>query len=244
MHSLLIDIGNTFTKAAIYQGNQQVAYNSVINTEVHAVLAPFNTLPNRVFIASVNGYVLQGLVNLLGDRIITLVNHQTPMPIGIAYQTPETLGADRLAAACAINALYPNAPALSITLGTCIIIDFVDDTNTYQGGSISPGLGMRFKALNQYTNALPLVELDSKLPIDLIGTTTQYSILSGVVNGMCAEIDGFIDAYKHRYPLLNVVLSGGNAPYFDGRLKNTIFATQNLVLQGLNSIAQYNTPQG
>jgi type III pantothenate kinase len=137
------------------------------------------------------------------------------------------------------NLYFPNQDVLVIDAGTCIKYDFVNKANAYLGGSISPGLQMRFKALHTLTEKLPLVQ--PVLNVDyLIGSSTEEAILSGVLNGCIAEIDGIIQQYKSNYKNLKVVLSGGDSIYFDKTLKNSIFASPNIVLEGLNAILDYN----
>jgi len=168
-------------------------------------------------------------------------NHNTPLPIINKYQTLETLGKDRLASAVAAHQLFPDKDVLVIDAGTCVKFDFINSMAEYLGGSISPGLQMRFRALHSFTEKLPFVELK---PFDiLIGKTTHESLLSGVINGTLAEIDGIINRYKENYPELQVVLSGGDAEYLVSKLKNRIFALSNIVLNGLKIILDYNDNQ-
>ena len=162
----------------------------------------------------------------------------TPVPINNLYDTPETLGEDRLAAVVAANHLYPDNPCLVVQAGTCITFEFIDRNKNYRGGAISPGIDMRLKALDTFTGKLPLIE--RKEETDLIGTTTESSILSGVMNGILEEVDGIITRYQKLYPDLVVILSGGDMNYFDKRLKNNIFALPNIVLTGLNLILDHN----
>jgi type III pantothenate kinase len=161
-----------------------------------------------------------------------------PLPVNNMYKTPETLGMDRLAAVCGAQQLFPGAHCLVIDAGTCITYDFLDKSGNYHGGSISPGLHMRFKAVNTFTAKLPLVS--PKERVDLIGETTETAIQSGVVNGLFAEIEGIIGQYNKKFPSLNVILCGGDAGFFENQLKASIFASPELVLIGLNSILTYN----
>lgn len=163
----------------------------------------------------------------------------TPIPFKNCYQSAATLGSDRIAAAVGAFTLYPSCNVLVIDAGTCIKYNFTNNHNEYLGGGISPGLQMRFKALHQFTSKLPLVEFNSET-ISLIGNTTQQSIISGVVKGTIAEIDGIINEYKNQYPDLVCVITGGDSEYLCKQLKNSIFANQNLVLKGLNDILNYN----
>ena len=165
-----------------------------------------------------------------GCKLIIL-SSEMEMPFKTLYKTPKTLGADRLALVAGAVFGFPNKPALIIDVGTCITFDFVDSKKKYLGGSISPGLQMRLNALSNQTTALPLVRLSE--PQDLIGDSTKESILSGVVNGTIKELDGTIDAYKMRYPETIVVITGGDASFFDKKLKNSIFADEDILLKGM-----------
>lgn len=167
-----------------------------------------------------------------------ILNKDLPLPIRNLYSTPETLGMDRLAAVCGAHQLFPSCHCLVIDAGTCITYDFIDRSGAYHGGSISPGMNMRFQAVNTFTAKLPLVS--PKAGVNLIGDSTETSIQSGVVNGLLAEIEGIIGQYIDKYPDLNVILCGGDAGFFENQLKASIFASPELVLIGLNSILIYN----
>ena len=160
------------------------------------------------------------------------------------YKTPDTLGVDRLAAVIGAHKLYPGKSSLVIDAGTCITYDYIDAGGNYFGGSISPGLNMRYKALNYYTGALPLINADEKFD-KIYGDDTRSAILSGVQNGIKYEVFGFVESYRANEPELNILLSGGDSIFFDTLLKNSIFApyVKNepyLVLRGLNAAIQNN----
>ncbi|MBK6986183.1 MAG: type III pantothenate kinase [Bacteroidetes bacterium] len=169
-----------------------------------------------------------------------IFNSETKIPLTNLYQSASTLGSDRLAASIGAYYLYPNANVLVIDAGTCIKYNFTNSKNEYLGGGISPGIQMKFKALQTFTSKLPLVEVDFSYN-ELIGNNTQNSILSGVLNGTIAEIDGVIDYYKLKFTDTICVLTGGDSEYLAKRLKNSIFAHQNLVLKGLNDILNFNS---
>jgi len=162
----------------------------------------------------------------------------TTIPIINLYKTPETLGKDRLASVVAAYSLYCGENVLVVDAGTCITYDIVNAKGEYYGGSISPGLNMRFKALHTFTGKLPLVSLINFN--ELIGTDTNKSILSGVINGITAEADAIIERYKKYYSPLKIIICGGDAQFLVDRLKNIIFAVPELVLIGLNEILDYN----
>ena len=237
--NLVIDIGNTRTKAALFHNKECLSlkvYNSL-----HDLLndTPFFEKAQQAIIASVvDG--LEHQFELLNSLIPTIIfTSDTPIPIQNLYLSSATLGSDRLCASIAGYALYPHSNVLTIDAGTCLKYNFVNEDNQYLGGGISPGLTMRFKALAHFTSKLPLVEIDVN-ECTLIGNNTQSSILSGVINGAVSEIDGIISNYKSLYPQIFVLLTGGDSEFLAKQLKNSIFAHQNLVLKGLNYILNYN----
>ena len=154
------------------------------------------------------------------------------------YKSISTLGSDRLLASIGAYFSYPKSNVLVIDAGTCIKYNFTNSDNHYLGGGISPGITMKLKSLHDYTAKIPLIEFDENFNL-LIGDSTQHSILSGVLNGTIAEIDGIINTYKLHYPDLICLLTGGDSEYLANRLKNSIFTHQNLVLKGLNDILNY-----
>jgi type III pantothenate kinase len=167
-----------------------------------------------------------------------VLDHTLPIPIVNLYATPASLGVDRLAGVCGARQIFPLQHCLVIDAGTCITYDLLDKEGNYHGGSISPGLVMRFKALHTFTAKLPLIVPKTNVP--LIGDTTENAILSGVVNGLIAELDGIIDQYNKKFEGLRVILCGGDARFFENQLKASIFASPELVLIGLNSILNHN----
>jgi type III pantothenate kinase len=170
----------------------------------------------------------------------TIFTSDTKIPLINLYQSASTLGSDRLAASVGAYFLYPNANVLVIDAGTCIKYNFTNSKNEYLGGGISPGIRMKLKALQTFTSKLPLVEANFSYN-ELVGNNTQNSILSGVLNGSVAEIDGIISQYKLQFTDIICVLTGGDSEYLAKRLKNSIFAHQNLVIKGLNDILNYNS---
>ena len=194
--------------------------------------------PDSAIIASVANYdpaiddLIRGFCPLIKfDRSLDL-------PIEVKYSTPETLGNDRLANACALFERYEGTPALAIDSGTCIKFDVIDNTGNYLGGSISPGVTMRFKALNHFTDQLP--ELAPDPEIALIGDSTVHSMQSGVFNGVISEIDGMINQYEHLFPGIQKVITGGDSELLAGKLKSSIFVAPNLTLHGLKVILDHN----
>ena len=159
------------------------------------------------------------------------------MPFKNCYKTPLSLGIDRMVLVAGAVLSRPLQNRLIIDAGTCITFDFINSNNEYLGGSISPGIHLRYKSLHDYTDRLPL--LDTKTPHRLIGNSTTEAIHSGVINGTTSELDGFISNYQEAYPNLTVILTGGDALFLAKRLKSTIFANSNFLLESLNTLHQY-----
>lgn len=237
--NLVVDSGNTLAKAALFQDDEIVASAWSPNKDwsfVFKLMA--GNKPEFAIISDVSD-TTQSLIKELEKftYVITMTGF-TPGPLKIAYSSPETLGPDRIAAAVYGQKQFPDSHVLVIQAGTCITYEFLTPGKEYKGGAISPGMDMRFKAMHTFTAKLPLVK---KKEIDYItGDSTENSILSGVINGCIAEIDGMIDKYREKYPDLKVIAGGGDIFFFDKKLKNRIFATENLVLRGLNEILNYN----
>lgn len=236
---IAIDFGNTLAKAALFEGEKMI---DLLNGVDYFKLIQFaNDNPSaKIMMCSVNQEATH-VINLIEnkDRIIAL-NHTTTIPIINAYQTPETLGMDRLAAVVGANYLFKNENCLVIDAGTCVTFDFVDAKAVYWGGLISPGLLMRFKSLQHFTSKLPLIELDKNIQIDLIGTNSKEAIMYGVCSGILNEINLTIDQFKLRYGELKILLCGGDHTFFESRIKHSIFAYPELVLLGLNRILLQN----
>lgn len=237
--NLVIDAGNTLTKVAFFENDIIRHLHSapqVSLEEYEQLIVKFS--PHRVIISDVSDKT-NLVAHWLEESLPVLrMNAETLTPVKMKYQSPLTLGSDRLAAAVYGFSLYCGKNTLTIQTGTCITYEFVNKNGEYLGGSISPGLDMRFHAMHTFTAKLPLVKKE-KINF-LTGTTTQESVLSGVVNGCIAEIDGIIDQYKANFPDLMVIMGGGDTFFFDKTLKNRIFAVQNLVLRGLNLILEHN----
>ena len=167
------------------------------------------------------------------------LDHLTPLPIANLYETPETLGKDRIAVAVGANELFPNQNVLVIDAGTAITYDFVSAENQYLGGNISPGLQMRFKALNQFTDKLPLV--DSSAYFSEIGKNTKEAIRGGVQNGILFEIEKTIEIFAEKYEDLQVILTGGDSAFLSQMLNADVLVHLNLTLIGLNRILEFNS---
>lgn len=230
MKRITLDAGNTRIKCGIWKDEllqNVVVFDSVDANELNLFAREHSDA--ETIISSVLSYEdTQKLHRLFPNAV--LFTHQTPIPLKNNYQQPETLGIDRLANA--IGAFHSSKNAcMVVDAGTCLKIDVVDETGTYQGGSISPGLQMRLKSLHDFTGRLPLLEPEKIGHVN--GKTTKDSCLSGVLNGMTYEIEGFYLRYITLYPELTIFLTGGDVSYFDIDFKNPIFANENLTHYGL-----------
>lgn len=234
---LAIDSGNTFSKIGWFDHDRLIksAFGLKFQELIEAVR---NSSAERIIFSSVSHTADEFQEALQLSVPVLRLTNQTPLPIGISYETPGTLGADRLAAAVGANSLYPGRDMIVIDAGTCVTYDLIDREGVFQGGAIAPGLRLRFRAMHEFTRRLPLIEdMDSR---HLIGKSTVKSMQSGAVNGMVAEIQGMIAAYREDYSGSGVVMCGGDLSFFESRLKLPIFAVPELVLVGLNRILQYN----
>lgn len=238
--NLCIDWGNSRVKAAIFRNNKLVEVQNFPDSEAANALAAIISQhqPGKGILCSVANHgkdVEQMLRSNL--RHFSILDSNTRVPIMNAYTTPGTLGADRLATVVAAHILNPDKNNLVISVGTCITYNFIQKNRTYRGGAISPGLHMRLKAMNQYTDRLPEVKVDGDLL--LLGYDTETCIRSGAIFGMAAEIDGMVDKFAAQYPDFNAILTGGDGPFFASKLKNKIFADPDLLLRGLNLIIEH-----
>lgn len=239
--NLIIDVGNTLVKLALFQGDVMVEKKefpkSKIYSEVKKIVKAKH--PKQAIISSV-GKLTESIMAKLAALIpVLIVDASIKLPYNNKYKTPETIGSDRLALAAAAAVQYSNTNVLVIDTGSCITYDFMDKNANYLGGGISPGLNMRYRALNTFTAKLPL--LSPTPPETLFGDTTLSSIHSGTFGGLLRELDGIISDYKKNYTDLTVILTGGDAKLLANQLKNSIFANSNFLLEGLNSLLEFNT---
>ena len=239
--NLTIDIGNTRTKYALVQDSDVIEVfikDDIKISYIQEILLNYRNINNtilstvRLIDFSIISYLKSTFTNFIE------LNEFTKLPILNLYKTKQTLGKDRLAAVVGANNIFPNTNVLVIDLGTAITYDFINDRNEFLGGNISPGLEMRYKALNHFTKQLPLFEKENDF--ELIANHTKGAIVSGVQNGIIFEIDGYINELKLKFDELITILTGGDAIFFDKKLKNTIFVNSNLNFIGLNKILEYN----
>ncbi len=239
--TVCLDFGNTRLKAAIFYESELkeiVVLEDVIH-DLKTIIDIHN--PTTSILSSVINHPPEVETLLQSHTAFHQLSNQSKLPFTIPVGKPETMGADRLAIAAAAVYLFPNTNNLAIGLGTCITFNFIDRFQQFLGGSISPGLEMRMKALHQFTAKLPLVKAHWNVP--LIGYDTATNIQSGVVLGMAKEIDGIVEMYQTRYSNFNVLLTGGDTPFFEPHLKSEIFADPHLLFKGLYAISQVNNDQ-
>ena len=247
MKSLLLDIGNTRTKVAI-SNNGDIVEQKMLGVDASAELAALcERYRIEGAIASVVGPMpdFKCLIPVDIYSRFHLLSHNSHLPITIDYDTPETLGMDRVAAVVGASVLCPDSPLVVVDAGSCITIDYLDATNHYRGGAILPGINMRFKAMNQFTAALPLVtlsddELRGAISTPMTGRSTRDSLVSGVCNAAIYEIEGFMRDYEKLSPGVKLFLTGGDAVFFANRLFFPNFANSNLLFMGLDKILEMN----
>ena len=237
--NLVIDIGNTLTKVALFENGALIHLHAY--PVFNAADLPFYYKKHRIkkaIISSV-GANPQKIVNHIRekeDSRVLMLDHHTPLPFKVDYKTPETLGKDRLAAAAAAFHEFPGQNILVVDAGSCITYDVLTKDGTFQGGAISPGIKMRYNAMHTFTQSLP--QLKPEEDVEITGKSTAECMHSGVLNAAVCETDGMIEKYLQRYDNLQVIMTGGDLIYFDKKLKNNIFARPKIVLKGLNIILE------
>jgi len=239
--NLVIDIGNTRTKFSVFNRGEVLITVPVDEFLPEHIDILQNEHPDlkKVILSAVKDYSpkLKTALQNKFDLFLEL-DSKTPLPIENCYKTPETLGKDRIAAAVGGFDLYPDTNLLIIDAGTAITYDILNEKHQYLGGNISPGIEMRYKALHQFTGKLPLV---NQQKFDkLFGTTTEEAIRAGVQHGVVFEVDKAIETFNDFYKNLKVIITGGDADFFDKKLKNSFFVNFNLIALGLNRILEYN----
>ena len=241
--NLVIDIGNNYFKIAVF-GNETLMYSksgksSVLEEIIPRLIEDFPKIKFSLIsnVSNVSDSTIKKILRIKEIKIFDF-DSSLKLPFTVKYKTIETLGNDRLALVAAAVKLYPDSNNIIIDAGTCLTADFISDKNIYLGGMISPGIDMRYKSLKNYTARLPKLEKSHhfKFPAD----STTGSMHAGVVGGVLNEISGFTKQLINKYKNVNIVLTGGDAEFLSKTLKITIFANQNFILEGLNSILNLN----
>jgi type III pantothenate kinase len=238
--NLVIDIGNSHTKLAVFEGpvlRDFVRFSGVDSGRIMQFVQPQSGI-RQCIVSSVRDYPGELDAYLSAHFKLIRYNHETPVPVAVKYGSRETLGLDRLAGMVAAANLYPGNDVLVLDAGTAITFDLLLSGEGYMGGAIAPGVSMRYQALHTFTGRLPLLERADDPP--LVGNDTAGSIHSGVINGVIAEAEGIIARYLELYPALKIILTGGDYLLFDKRLKIKTFAAPNFILEGLNIILSHN----
>jgi type III pantothenate kinase len=237
---LAVDVGNTKIKAAVFEGSALMEKFVFDKEGVQKNFEKiFRAWPNiaQSILSSV-GRDDDGLLLLLKEKTgLITIDHNSQFPFRNTYTTPFTLGIDRMVLSAGAVLRFPGRNRLVIDAGTCVTYDFIDGSDAYLGGAISPGLGLRYGAMHNFTAKLPL--LYPEMPLNYIGNSTKEAMHSGVVNGMLHEVEGFVRQYSEEYQELTIILTGGDADFLAKRLKNTIFANSNFLLESLNLLYLY-----
>ncbi len=239
MKTLCFDFGNTRLKVAVFENDIFTEEIVLPNDEIFTIERLITIYkPEKTILSSVINHN-PGLESFLAAKTkFHKISHITKANFTTSVGKPETIGADRLALSAAAVYYYPNKNNLVIGMGTCITYNFINQYHQFIGGSISPGMEMRFKAMQVFTAKLPLVQAEWNFP--LIGYDTKTNMQSGVIAGIAYEMDGFITDYAEKYGNFNVVLTGGDTLYFARRLKNKIFADSNFLFKGLYALSETN----
>ena len=239
MNDLIIDIGNTLVKLAVFKQDlliQKVAFSQQEEMPIFDWIT--NQSVQNIIISDVSHAQAQSWIQDLNPQgSIVWFDEHTLLPISNGYQTPATLGKDRLAAVAGAHVQFPNNHCLVIDAGTCITYDFIDANGHFWGGSITPGLKMRFRAMHEYTGRLPLLDLMETE--EVVGQSTEMAMQTGVQLGLMHEINGFFDTFSQYWRNIKLILTGGDAIFLAEKLKKEIFVNQNLVLEGLNQILKH-----
>lgn len=240
MKRLTIDTGNTRTKWTVFNNNTIIDEGISTLQDCDLFRSILSKYKIHKAILSCVGKNNPELLSLLKSTcsVFLELTHKTPLPLSISYDTPETLGKDRIASAVGAQYLYPDSDLLVIDLGTCNTYDVISREGKFLGGNISPGCETRLKAMNHFTSSLPLIQMET--PKRMIGKSTHEALLNGTFYGMTYEIDGIISELKLKYPQIVCILTGGWAPNFENQIKSPKFAEKNLVPIGLNQILRYN----
>lgn len=238
MEILVVDVGNTRTKWAVYQNEHQVYFKTSIDEESIHVLNQIKQLYPNIIHGICTSVRDESAIKWISELpFVRFIRRNDTFPFTNLYATPQTLGLDRMVLAAGAVLKFPKQNRLVIDAGTCITFDFVSAKDEYLGGAISPGLDMRYKAMHEFTAKLP--RLKATYPHSLIGNSTEQSMHVGATRGIIAEIDAYIDDVILKYGNIKIILTGGDADFLAKQLKNRIFALPNFLLESLLSIYEY-----
>ena len=237
--NLIVDIGNTCLKIALFEKNNLIEKFSFHHNYLDNIKNILSKNPVENSIISNVSEINDELISFLNKNTrLVLLKDILELPFKNTYSSKETLGQDRIALVSSASYQFSDLNVLIIDAGTCITYDFKNHNNEYMGGGISPGIKMRFKSLNLFTSKLPLIDVFDDF--DLIGNNTKESLISGVINGTIMEINGIIQQYCDKFENIRIILTGGDSKFLLKRIKNTIFADQNFLIKGLNYLLEAN----
>jgi type III pantothenate kinase len=237
--NLVIDIGNTRSKMAVFEGTTLLERWTWEKWSVEDLLGVLTNhrIQNLLLCSVGSDRATELRPHLPVDLNFWELNAQTPLPFVNAYETPETLGKDRLAAVAGAWALSPGQNCLVVDAGTCVTYEVVRADGTYLGGNIAPGLKMRLRAMHEFTARLPLVEAE---PLgNWIGASTRTAMLNGATLGLVHEVKGHWEAMQNNFGPTKVFLSGGDASAIARESVENWTVEPNLVLIGLNHILNH-----
>lgn len=237
--NLIVDIGNTRSKMALFDGDHLVKKEIFSGVSLSEIKTFLTNHPVKKTIFSMSGKLDAAVEAFANAQLHPIwLSNDTPLPVHIAYDTPETLGKDRIAAVIGAREKFPGKNCLVIDAGTCITYDWITADDVYLGGNIAPGLQMKLKAMHQFTANLPQAKVEEiQHPI---GKSTLEALKNGAVWGTFREIEGYIDWGNENFEDLLVVFTGGDSDFFVNNIKREIFADLDLVLVGLNKILNFN----
>ncbi len=238
--NLAIDIGNTFCKLGKFEKDKETEILTALNLEQILPIIK-KEKPSQVILSTVRKHNDAFWAEIQAHSRLMVLSQQTPVPIHNHYETPHTLGLDRLAGVVGAKTYFPDKNCLVVDIGTCITFDLIDKDHHYWGGNIAPGMHLRLRAMHEFTAKLPLLEVtEYELSENILGRQTTQAMLNGVIQGIKYEIQGLYQELSKKYRDLHLILSGGDATFFESKLKQPIFAVPFLNLIGLNTILEYN----
>jgi type III pantothenate kinase len=239
--NLIFVIGNTSTKIALFKGHKKI---TALRTrqfhcnQLEKIFEPYLKNIDKAIVSTVRD-TPEFVIDLAthGIPYVHVLSHKTQLPFKIEYETPETLGSDRIAALAGAVMHFPGKKVLIIDAGSAITFDYIAG-KAFKGGNISPGLSMRFKALHRFTGKLPLVVTTEKFKP--LGTNTTGAVTAGVIIGVIFEINQYIRTFEEKQSGIEVILTGGDAGYLKSRIKHKVTYMPDIVIDGLNYILEYN----